>query len=81
MEATPAPKSVTTPAQSDQAVREAGRLFSKAFVYEEYYERPEYEAAKALLRESAKFEAAYNGRTVATEYEIAYGLAFDIAHE
>jgi hypothetical protein len=81
MEAAPTTKSVTTPAQSDQAVREAGQLFSKAFIYEEYYERPEYEAAKALLRESAKFEAAYNGRTVATEYEIAYGLAFDIAHE
>lgn len=73
---------VTTPAQSDEAVRKAGLLLSEAFAYgEDCYERPEYEEAKAILMESAKFEAAYNGRTVATEFQIAYGLAWDIAHE
>jgi hypothetical protein len=73
---------VTTPAQSDQTVRKAGLLLSDAFAYgDDCYERPEYEAAKALLMESAKFEATYNGRTVAAEYQIAYGLAWDIAHE
>ena len=81
MEAALITQSVTTPAQSDEVIVKAGLLLREAFSYgEDCYERPEYAEANALLMESAKFEAGYNGRTIATEYHIAYGLAFDVAY-
>ena len=82
MEATLATKSVTTPAQSDQAIITAGALLRIAFAYgDTYYLAPEWDQAKVALKASAEFEARLNGRPVNVEYDIAYGLAFDKACE
>jgi hypothetical protein len=82
MEATLVVKPVNTPAQSDQAIVTGGVLLRIAFACgDRYYLAPEWDQARAVLMESAKFEARLNSRPVNVEYDIAYSLAFDKACE